>query len=69
MNHEGAGAAKSKGGDNVRALSRAAGMAATVSAVQNKVRSHYKGSEKHSHWEGCGGYGSNENIVGYGRQN
>lgn len=61
----GAGAAMPKTGKNREALSRPAGMSATLGAVHSKTCSRYKGSSKHNHWEGTSGYGGNENIVGY----
>jgi hypothetical protein len=65
-NVDGYGAAKPKSGDNRKALSRAAGYQATMKACENKVRSPYKGSEKHNQWEGKGDNSSNDNLKGYG---
>lgn len=67
MNNDGSGAIKPKSGDNLAAINRAAGMAQALGAVTNKTRSGHKGSSKHNHYEGCGGYGDNENILGYGK--
>lgn len=61
-NNTAAGGIKPKTGDNAVAINRMAGMNQAVNAIQNKTRSRYKGSDKHNHYEGCGGYGSNENI-------
>lgn len=65
-NAEGLGAAKPKTGMNRTALSRPKGMSTTVTAFQSKTRSRHHNSEKHYHYEGVSGYGSNENIKGYG---
>lgn len=64
-NVEGYGAAKPKTGYNRYALSRAAGYMATMKAVDSKVRSPYKGSEKHNEWESKGDNSSNDNLQGY----
>ncbi|MCP4899954.1 MAG: hypothetical protein GY906_23545 [bacterium] len=64
---EAAGGAEAKSGDNRKALSRPAGMAATSAALGNKTCSGHKGSSVNNDWKGAPtGYGDNENIKGYG---
>jgi hypothetical protein len=66
-NCDGAGAAQPKTGKNRQALSRAAGMAATSGALGSKTRSRYPASSTNNLWQAAPtGYGSNENIKGYG---
>ncbi len=60
------GAAKPKSGDNVTALSRTAGMSKTMRAVEAKTRSRHHSGGTAYHYTGVSGYGSNENIKGYG---
>lgn len=67
MNNDTPGSIKGKSGDNLAAINRSKGMAQAEAAVANKTRSGHKGSSKHNHYEGCGGYGDNENIHGYGK--
>lgn len=62
---EGAGAAQPKTGKNRTALSRPAGMSATMGAVESKTRSGHRASSTAYHYQGVSGYGSNENINGY----
>jgi hypothetical protein len=64
MNNDGAGAAKAKGGDNARAISRPAGYGATMGAIHSKTRSRHHSSARPYHYVGCSGYGGNEDIVG-----
>ena len=66
-NNSGAGATQMKGGDNVKAIVRSAGYRATCSAMGSKTRSRHSASSMNNHWKSveCG-YGSNENIKGYG---
>ena len=59
------GATRPKTGYNRYALSRSAGYQATMKACESKVRSPYKGSEKHNEWESKGDNSSNDNLVGY----
>lgn len=64
---DGAGAAQAKTGDNRKALSRAAGMAATGAAIGSKTKSRHSASGTANHWVAAPtGYGDNENIKGYG---
>ncbi len=64
---DGAGAAQAKTGDNRKALSRPAGYGATCSAMDNRTRSRHSASSENNLWtsKSCG-YGSNENVKGYG---
>lgn len=63
---EAAGGAEAKTGKNRTALSRPAGMSATLSAtVDSKTRSRHHAGSTAYHWTGCSGYGANENINGY----
>jgi len=63
---KGYGAAKAKTGDNVKALSRAAGYKATMAACENRTSSHYKGHSKNYKWTGKGDNSGNDNLRGYG---
>lgn len=64
---EAVGGAEAKTGDNRRALSRSAGYQATMSACSSKTRSRHTGSSVNNKWQAAPtGYGSNENIKGYG---
>lgn len=66
-NCEGVGAAQAKTGKNRQALSRSAGMAATMGACSSKTRSRHTGSSVNNLWISApSGYGSNENLKGYG---
>ncbi len=67
-NNDGAGATQVKSGDLAKAISRPAGYSATVSACGSKTRSSHPASSMNNPWnfDGCSGYGDNENIVGYG---
>lgn len=66
-NCEAAGAAQAKSGDNRQALSRPSGYGATCSAMENKTRSRHQGSSTNNKWHGTScGFGSNENVKGYG---
>jgi len=66
-NCDGAGAAQPKTGKNRQALSRKAGMSATSGWLGSKTRSRYQGSSTNNLWMSAPtGYGSNENIKGYG---
>lgn len=56
----------SEGVHTKKAIVRSAGMAGTMSAVQSKTRSGYHSSATPYIYKGCSGYGSNENIKGYG---
>lgn len=61
------GAAQPKSGDNVKALSRAAGMSATSGALGSKTRSGHSASSTNNKWMSAPtGFGDNENIKGYG---
>lgn len=64
---EAAGGAQAKTGDNRKALSRPAGYHATVAAYGSRTRSRHAGSSVANHYTAPpAGYGSNENIKGYG---
>ena len=61
------GGAQAKTGKWREALSRAAGMSATSGALGSKTRSRYSASSVNNKWMAAPtGYGSNENIKGYG---
>lgn len=62
---EAAGGAQAKTGENLKALDRASGYGATVSAVESKTRSRYHSGGTAYHYVGVSGYGDNENIKGY----
>lgn len=65
-NCEAIGGAQAKTGDNRKALSRPAGMAATGEAIGSKTRSGHPASSTANHWVAAPtGYGENENIKGY----
>jgi hypothetical protein len=68
-NYEGAGGAKSKGGDNAKALSRPMGYRATMNATSSKTRSSYHASSVNYHYKSCGEHSGNDNLVGYGSGN
>jgi hypothetical protein len=66
-NNDGAGATQPKGGDNAKAINRHSGYKATVSSIESKTRSrHHSGGTAYHYTGACCGYGSNENIKGYG---
>lgn len=66
-NCDGAGAAQPKTGKWREVLSRSAGMAATSGALASKTRSRHSASSTNNKWISAPtGYGSNENIKGYG---
>lgn len=64
---EAAGGAQAKTGDNRVALSRPSGYKATMGACEGKTRSRHAASSMNNLWKStqCG-YGSNENVKGYG---
>ena len=65
-NTEGAGAAQAKTGKQKTPLCRASGMSSTMGAIQSKTRSRYHSGASPYEYKGVSGYGSNENIKGYG---
>lgn len=66
---EGAGAAKPKTGLNAAVLSRPQGMAQAVSFIGGKTASRYPCNKGvNYHYQGCSGFGSNENILGYSKR-
>ena len=61
-NCEAEGGAQAKTGKNRQALSRPAGMSATIDAMGSKTRSGHPASEKNNQWQAPSlGYGS-DNI-------
>lgn len=62
-----AGAAQAKTGDNRASLSRPAGYAQACGAISNRTRSRHSASSQNNKYQSPPiGYGSNENIKGYG---
>ena len=62
-----AGGAQAKTGDNCAALSRPAGYSQACSALSNRTKSRHTGTSQNNLYRGPSvGYGSNENIKGYG---
>ena len=61
-----AGAAQAKTGKQATPLCRSAGMSSTLGAISSKTRSRHHSSARPYHYQGISGYGSNENIKGYG---
>jgi len=64
---DGYGAAKARSGDNVKALSRAAGYKATMAACDNKTSSGHKGHGLHYKWQSKPSGAGNDNLKGYGK--
>lgn len=63
MNNDSAGAAQAKTGDNVKAIVRSSGMAATCSAMESKTRSGHPATEVNNKWQDttCG-WGEGNNV-------
>lgn len=64
-NNDGKGATQAKGGDLVKALSRPAGMSATMSAMESRTRSRHAGTGKHNKWEGPSCGWGDDKVHGY----
>jgi hypothetical protein len=65
-NCEAIGGAQAKTGDNRKALSRPAGMAATAGAIESKTRSGHPATSTANHWVGAPSSYGDDNIKGYG---
>lgn len=66
-NNDGAGATQTKSGGNRKAIDRHAGYSAVLTCLQSKTRSpHNSAGGPNYQYIGVSGYGSNENIKGYG---